>query len=293
MSSPAPEKRVLLLGSTGKMGIALQDAFQNAYHVFGKNSKDFDACSPKTVDPLVEDIRPNIVLNTVAFLGIDPCEREPEKALHINTIFPKHLAELSEKKGFVLVHFSTDAVFPDTKGRAFTENDASKPVNLYGATKFGGDSLIQSIALRHYIFRLPILFGRTIKKNQFVEKMLAQVQASQKTLKIASDIISSPSYSSDLAREAYRIIETSMPFGLYHLANQGQGSLYDLMKEIIKNLKIDVTVVPVSFRDFPHIGTKNTRTPMESIRIKPLRPWREAVKAYCQEMKACGTMGDE
>ena len=157
MPLSSPKKKLLLLGSTGKMGVAVHDAFKKKYDVFGKNSKDFDATSPKTVNSLIEKIRPDIVVNTVAYLGIDPCELEPEKALHMNTMFPKHLAELSEKKGFVLAHFSTDAVFPDSEGSAFTENDSPRPLNIYGLTKFGGDSLIQSIASQHYIFRLPVL----------------------------------------------------------------------------------------------------------------------------------------
>ena len=36
-------KRVLLLGSTGKMGVALKEVFNSGYNVIGKNSKDFDA----------------------------------------------------------------------------------------------------------------------------------------------------------------------------------------------------------------------------------------------------------
>ena len=285
MPLTSPKKKVLLLGSTGKMGIALHDVFKSTFTVFGKNSEDFDAASPKTVNPLIDDTCPDIVLNTAAFLGIDPCELEPEKALHMNTMFPKHLAELSEKKGFVLVHFSTDAVFPNIEESAFTEDDSPYPLNLYGVTKFGGDALIQSIASQYYIFRLPVLFGPSSKKNQFVEKMLERIQSGQKTLKVSSDIISSPSYSYDIAKEACRIIETLTPFGLYHLNNEGQGSLYDLMKEIVKNLKINVRLEPASFQDFPHIGKKNTRTPLKSTRIKPLRPWKDAVKAYCQEMK--------
>jgi len=160
---------------------------------------------------------------------------------------------------------------------------------MYGLTKFGGDSLIQSIASQHYVFRLPVLFGPSSKKNQFVEKMLERIQSGQKTLKVSSDIISSPSYSYDIAQEACRIIETLMPFGLYHLTNQGQGSLYDLMEEIISRLKINVNLESASFKDFPHVGRKNICTPMKSIRIKSLRPWREAVKAYCDEMKDHGT----
>ena len=249
----------------------------------------FDASSSKTIDPLIEKIRPDIVVNTVAYLGIDPCELEPDKALHINTIFPKHLSELSEKKGFVLVHLSTDAVFPDAEESPFAENDSPRPQNMYGLTKFGGDSFIQSIASQHYIFRLPVLFGPSNKNNQFVEKMLERVHSGQKTLKVASDIISSPSYSNDIAQEACRIIETRMPFGLYHLTNQGQCSLYDLMEEVLKRMKISVNLEPASFKDFPHVGKKNVCTPMKSVRINSLRPWREAVEAYCHDIKDPGS----
>ena len=128
MPLPSHKKKLLLLGSTGKMGVALHNAFKSAYDVFGKSSKNFEAYSPKTVDPLIDEIGPDIVVNTVAFLGIDPCELEPEKAFHLNTMFPKHLAELSEKKDFVLVHFSTDAVFPNNREiilQAVTRNGLS------------------------------------------------------------------------------------------------------------------------------------------------------------------------
>ena len=36
-------KRILLLGHTGKMGIALKDVFAEDYDVIAKNSSDFDA----------------------------------------------------------------------------------------------------------------------------------------------------------------------------------------------------------------------------------------------------------
>ena len=54
---------------------------------------------------------------------------------------------------------------------------------MYGVTKYGGDCFIQAIAKRYYIFRIPVLFGETIKSTQFVEKMLQKVNEGQRVLK--------------------------------------------------------------------------------------------------------------
>ena len=44
--------------------------------------------------------------------------------------------------------------------------------------------MIQSISKKYYIIRIPVLFGASTKKNQFVEKMLGRIQSGQKTLKV-------------------------------------------------------------------------------------------------------------
>ncbi len=72
-------KKVLILGSTGKMGIALKGVLEGTYDVVGKNSKDFDACHFSEVKNLIKNATPDIVINTVAFMGIDACEKTPPK----------------------------------------------------------------------------------------------------------------------------------------------------------------------------------------------------------------------
>lgn len=273
--------KILLLGSTGKMGTALKKVFGKDYLVISKNSRDFDALNFDQVLNLIKENQPDIVMNTVAFVGIDQCEKEPEKALRLNTLYPKLLAELSNEMGFLLVHFSTDAVFNDGQGSFYTENDCARPLNMYGFTKYGADCFIKAIAKKYYIFRISVQFGETTKNNQFVEKMLQRIREGQKVLDISADIVSSPSYSKDIAREIKKIIEEMTPFGLYHIANNGAASLYDLMKEIVQNLSLDVEVRKASYKDFSYIGIKNTYTPIRSGKIAPLRPWQEAVKEYC------------
>ncbi|MBT6230264.1 MAG: NAD(P)-dependent oxidoreductase [Candidatus Scalindua sp.] len=278
-------KKVLLLGSTGKLGVALNEVFKKDFSVVGKNSKDFDAVDFDAVRRMVIKESPDILINTVAFLGIDPCEKEPEKAFKLNTLYPKLLGELSAELGFILIHFSTDAVFNDEKKDFYMEKDSPRPLNVYGFTKYGGDRFIQILAKRYYLLRVSVLFGETIKNTQFVEKMLQRVNEGQKALKISSDIIGSPTYSKDIARETKRITENSLPYGLYHLANAGKASLYDLMSEIVKNLKLDVRVEKAYYKDFTYTGIKNTYTPISSEKIDSLRPWKEAVKEYCNCIK--------
>ncbi len=279
-------KRILLLGSTGKMGLALHKIFSSDYSVIGKNSKDFDALDFVQVRGLIEENKPDIVINTAAFLGIDPCEKEPEKAFRLNTLYPKLLAGLSGEYSFLLIHFSTDAVFNDEKKDFYLEDDQPHPLNIYGFTKYGGDCFVQTLARRFYVFRVPLLFGETAKDTQFVEKMLLKVKKGERSLNISSDIVSSPTYSDDVAKEIKMIMEASYPFGIYHIANEGMASLYELMVEIVKNAYPEIVVKEASYKDFPFVGIKNTYTPIKSNKVASLRPWREAVKEYCNNLKA-------
>jgi dTDP-4-dehydrorhamnose reductase len=262
-------KKILLLGSTGKMGTAITKVFTD-YEIIGKNSKDFEAADPESVRKIIKENPVDIVINTVAMLGIDNCEVDQLRANVVNSYYPRTLAKLSVEFGFKLVHFSTDAVFDGEKQDYYTELDKVNPINYYGLSKHRGDYAIQYIDYKYYIFRIPLLFGPTTKTNQFVEKMLTK----EGTIKVANDIICSPSYSIDIAKRIEWIIRRRFPFGLYHIANEGKASLYELMQEIAP----DKIIEPCSYKDFPHIGVKNTYTPIESHIFTSLRNWKEAVK---------------
>ena len=270
---------ILILGHTGKMGTALKSVLGNDHilHLMGRD--DFDAYRPFEVIDFVKANPVDVIINAVAHIGIDPCEENPDEAILINVVFPNILATLANGKDCKFVHFSTDAVFPN--GGPYTESDKPAPLNMYGYSKSLADKIIPLIHEKHYICRLSILFGETPKKNQFVEKMLAK----DGDLYIADDIISSPTYSKDVAREVKWLLETKQPYGLYHVANGGIASLYDLMNEIVKNLRLDKKVNRSSYRYFKHIGTKNTHTPLRSEKIGCMRPWEHAIGEYCHNLR--------
>lgn len=269
---------ILILGHTGKMGTALKDVLkEHTLHLLGRERINIH--QPFEVIDYVKENPIDVIINAVAHIGIDPCEEDYGEAILVNTTFPNILALLANETDCTFVHFSTDAVFPN--GGPFVESDMPDPLNVYGLSKSLADKCIPHIHEKHYICRLSVLFGETPKKNQFVEKMLAR----DGDLSIADDIILSPTYSKDVARTVKWLLEGEQPYGLYHVANDGIASLYDLMKEILENLESDAEISRASYKDFPHIGIKNTHTPLRSEKIPCMRMWQDAAKEYCNNLR--------
>jgi len=271
--------KILLLGSSGKMGTAIRKVFGKENLIL-KNSKDFDALNLESVNKVLNACSPEIIINTVAYMGIDDCEKYPEKALRINTLYPKYLAQYCYKKNIIFINFSTDAVFDGKRRKFYTENDIPLPVNIYGYTKLGADIFIQNKLQRYYLIRIPILFGPYHKDTQFVEKMLKK-GITDKNIKIANDIFSSPTFSIDIAKQIKKLIKQRYDFGLYHVANAGVASLYEFFNKIVEALELNIKIEEGSYKDFPFIGEKNLYTPLKSVKIAEMQKWEDAVKEYC------------
>lgn len=277
--------RALVLGDTGKLGRALKEAFSSAFEVQGHNREtgldldDFAGVARK-----LREVRPNLVANAVVFSGLDACEKDPDRAFRINALFPRHLARLSGELGFRLIHFSSDAVFDDTKGDAGrVESDAPCPMNVYGLTKFGGDCFVRAEAEAYHIHRLSVLFGPPGKAPQFLERMLARASAGER-LRVSTDVMCSPSYSADVAARVLEVILKGRSSGLFHTANAGRASLFEVMAEVKANLGLEVVLEEVSHRQVGSTVPRAFRVSLESDAWGPLRSWRDALKSWCGSM---------
>lgn len=275
-------RKVLLFGHSGKMGTALKRAIGDDGEITGVNSSDIDVADLDGVRDLVGRTRPDIVINAVARLGIDDCEKNPSEAFRVNALFPATLADCARRDGSVLVQFSSETVFSGEKGEFLTEEDAPDPVNAYGYSKYMSELVVRDGAPRHYVFRLPVLFGDSPKRVHLVERMIDRLRGGETVLRMAEDIVTSPTYARDAAGAAWRAVAGEAPFGLYHLTNSGKASLYELMRETVALLDLEAAVEPASSRDFPSLGRKNTVTPLRQTKLPELRSWQEALADYCR-----------
>ena len=275
--------KILLFGCSGKVGTALSEVLTTGFDVVGVNSQDLDVRNLPAVDLLLEHHKPALVINTVAMLGLDICETEPTRAAKINTLFPLRLAERSNDLGYKLVHFSTESVFSGKDSGLFTETDTANPLNQYGFTKYMSELAVRQNAPESLIFRLPVMFGPSTKRNQLLEKMIDRARGGAAELRIATDIVTTPTYSVDVATTINKALRDGLAPGLYHIANVGKASLYDLISATVALLGLPTQVHPASHADFPSPVPKALYTPLAQTVLPPLRPWREALTAYCRD----------
>lgn len=274
--------KAVILGG-GKMAYALSWAFrQKGVNVAQLGHKDFDALHPESLTEALHRHAPDIVCNTVVFGGIDQCFEDPVGAWKVNALFPLHVARLSTAMRFHFIHLSTESVFADADTNTFRyETDAALSPNMYGVTKHGADCLVPMHAERFHIFRLPLLFGPSPKRNQFFEKML-YIGKRDGRLRIADDIYSHAAFSLDVAR--FIVAEAPLlSSGLYHLSGAERCSLYELIKEAVTIMGWETDVSPVSADVFPEKDIKNRCVLLRSRSLAPLRSWRDALGEYCAD----------
>ena len=134
--------KILLFGKYGQLGWELHRSLQGLGQVLAYDYPEVDFTVPSSLRRLVEESRPQIVINAAAYTEVDKAESEAERAKLINTEAPALLAEICRDLGAALIHYSTDYVFDGQKGTPYTRSDVPHPLNVYGQTKLEGERAI-------------------------------------------------------------------------------------------------------------------------------------------------------
>ena len=243
--------KYFVIGSTGMMGSAIKRKKNGDDIFFFENHGTLELKNREKVMERIVIAKPDVVINTAAYLGIDPCAENPSEAFSINAKAVKDLAEICKQLDICLLHFSTDAVFDGKKGDYYSEADVPNPLNMYGMTKYMGELFVKNICSKHYIIRIPILFGtRENNGSIFIEKMYGLVLSGKKELRISDDIFSCPSFSDDIAEEILKLVKSGADHGLYHLKNEGKASLYDFATTFFDKLGLQINVKRAKASDF-------------------------------------------
>jgi dTDP-4-dehydrorhamnose reductase len=190
---------------------------------------------------LVEQIKPQVIVNAAAYTAVDLAEKETDKAHLVNALAPGVLAEAARSVRAGLVHYSTDYVFDGEKGVPYQEADATHPLNAYGATKLAGEQAVLQVGGAELVFRTSWVYSN--RQGGFVTKVL-QWSRQQPVLKMVTDQVSGPTWARCLAEITSQVLAQAVPDvfpwmeekrGLYHLAGSGYASRLDWAQAILKN----------------------------------------------------------
>lgn len=272
--------RILITGASGMLGHDLQRTLKN-HELILCNSKNLDITNKNLVSETINEMKPDILINSAAYTNVDDCETNYEEAYKVNALGPKNLANVCKDLKIPLVHISTDYVFDGKKTEPLKENDNLGPQTAYGKTKLEGEQFIQKILDEYFIIRTAWLYG--CDGDNFVKTML-NLSKSLNEITVVNDQIGSPTFTYDLAKGISEIIKTDK-YGVYHLTNSGSCSWYEFSKEIFRLANKNVKVIPVTTEEFPRPAPRPKYSVLNNDKwikqgFKPLRDYKEALKEY-------------
>ncbi len=245
--------KVLLLGSTGQLGLALQATRPEHVSLTVAGRSHVDLANPAAVEDFVSDNGADLVINAAAYTAVDKAESEEELAFKINAQSVGAMAAAAARKGARFIHVSTDYVFDGRKAGLYDPDDATSPIGAYGRTKLEGEKLARSRCPNSLIVRTAWLYGE--HGNNFVKTML-RLMSSHPQVRVVADQIGTPTYARSLAQALWRLAETDSR-GILHFTDSGVASWYDFacaVQEMALErglLKARVPVLPISTADFP------------------------------------------
>jgi dTDP-4-dehydrorhamnose reductase len=282
--------KVLVTGGTGQVGTALaRAASAGAFDLLLPPRADLDLASESSIDSWLGRQPVDAVINAGAYTAVDRAEEDEAAAWAINAAAPGRLAAHCSQLGIPLVHLSTDYVFDGSKDGFYVEDDATAPINVYGASKEAGERKVRSGCSRHLIVRTAWVMSPW--SSNFARTML-RLGAERSELRIVDDQIGSPTGAIDIADILMRltsrlIADPAAPVGTYHFVNEGEASWYDVATAIFEAAAAHgrpvPALTPIPSSDYPTPARRpaNSRLDTAKLRrdygIEP-RPWREAVR---------------
>ena len=134
-------KKLLICGIGGQLGSALKKIFSDVFDVYGldmasKDDKTFscDVTDKEKVEKIIDDLKPDVVINAAALVNADKCETEKHLTYNINYLGNNNVLYASKKINAFFVFISSYYVFDGTK-KEYIEEDMPTPINYYGIMK--------------------------------------------------------------------------------------------------------------------------------------------------------------
>jgi len=247
--------RILLTGASGQVGSELRVALAALGEVIAPPRSVLDLASADSIANAVREARPAIIVNAAAYTAVDRAESEPETAMAVNGRGPGVLAEEAERGAAALVHFSTDYVFDGAKADPYDEDDATAPLNVYGASKLAGERAVLGTTAPRLVFRTGWIYG--IRGRNFLLSILEKLHRGER-LEVVDDQYGAPTRARSVAIATARIIggyctdgrldsdRLLAASGLYHMTAAGRTSWHGFATEILKMRGARVTVSAVA-----------------------------------------------
>jgi dTDP-4-dehydrorhamnose reductase len=280
-------KKILVTGANGQLGQCLQkisSQFEEFEFIF-TDSETLDITIKEEVNDFFWQNAPDFCINAAAYTAVDLAETDIEKAFLVNADGTENLAEACAENNAQFIHVSTDYVFDGENNLAYTEEDFTNPLGVYGASKLAGDELALEVNPCSVILRTSWVYSE-FGKN-FVKTMLS-LFATKEELNIVADQFGQPTNANDLAEAIMKIIKSEkITPGIFNFSNLGRISWFDFAEKIaeLSDAKIKLNAIETSQYPTPAKRPKNSVLDLGKISKTyaiQLKPWEESLEGCVQ-----------
>jgi dTDP-4-dehydrorhamnose reductase len=250
----------------------------------------------------LREVRPDVIVNAAGYTDVDRAEIESEEAFAINGLAVGLLAEEAKAMGCLLVHYSTDYVFDGCKSHPYLEVDTANPLSVYGKSKLAGDLAIAQSGAHALVFRTGWVAG--VHGANFAKTILRLGQE-RHALRVVADRVGGPTTVELIADVTINLLARywqfddrwNFPFGLYHVAAQGQVSWYDYAVEVLRQAqKRGVVlmagpekVVPIPAADYSAVAPRPAYSCLDTFKLRQmfdieLPDWRAGLQRLLDQI---------
>lgn len=215
------KKKILLIGGSGNLGteILKSGLFANIHY---PKRKVFNLLNLEGMKKFLYKNNFEIIINCASLARVKDCESNISLAIDNNILGILNLVKAIQeyekklKKKILLIHISTDAVYPSLKGN-YREDSKLGPYNVYGWSKLASEFLVR------------ILDKIVIIRTRFYNKKSIKYRYS------ATDIFTSQSEISSMPKYIYYLIKDKF-LGIINVGDS-KNSDFKIYKKINQNLR--------------------------------------------------------
>jgi dTDP-4-dehydrorhamnose reductase len=245
--------KILIIGASGLVGGNIYSYLSNEtnWEIIGTYKSYplesfiyFDASDANSWPEIIIKTAWDVIIHTGALTNVDRCEEDPKLSELLTVQSTVNLCKLSSEKGSKFIYISTDYVF-DGEAGPYIETDIPNPLCVYGRHKLEAEKIIESTLSNALILRITNVYGREVRKKNFLSRTIMQIHSNSKfTIKAPCDQYATPVNALDVAKTIL-ILLNDCKSGIYHIASTDLLNRVQFLQKINSYFDKKMSIVPV------------------------------------------------
>lgn len=293
----AKMQRFVVTGACGQLGSEL--CRQLGEDAMAKTHENFDLLDFARVRSVIPSIRPDAVVHTAGFVP-EHKPRTPNsnaEMWRINVQATANLVKVCAEEGIPFLFISANRVFgAEQRTAPYEEHDTAAPSDAFGFSKLAAECVVYQQAatcsarsweqgFRWWVVRTGNLYERPWRAGRnFAYHFVSEAKARKVPFAAPPEVYSTFGYVPHVAKGLMRIMRNPDAYsdGIYHLANRGRASWYEVLDRMARNA--DLRRALVADPEAPNYPNKNTALQTHQL-FDDLPTWQEGVDEFCYELK--------